>query len=134
MSALPITALYAGILGLLLIWLSLRVVQARLGNEVSLGDGGVDSLQVADRGQGNFTEYVPLALILIGLVELANTSTWIVHALGASLTIARVMHPFGLASEFGLRAPRFVGTTLTWIVIALASVLCIYRYVALQSV
>lgn len=134
MSALPITALYAGILGLLLIWLSIRVVQARLGGEVSLGDGGREDLLVVQRGQGNFVEYVPHALILIGLVELADASAWIVHALGASLTIARLMHPFGLGSEFGLRPPRFIGTTITWIVIGVASLLCIYRFVALQTV
>ncbi len=38
MNDLPITALYAGILGLILVWLSIRVVQARAKHEVSLGD------------------------------------------------------------------------------------------------
>jgi uncharacterized membrane protein YecN with MAPEG domain len=123
MSPLTITSLYASLLGLLLVVLSARVAQARLAHEVSLGDGGHEDLLVAQRGQGNFIEYVPLALILIGLVELNGSPAWVVHALGGTLVLARIAHPFGLAPAFSLRAPRAVGSIATWIVIAAASVI-----------
>ena len=129
MEALPITALYAGILGLWLVILSSGVVRARLALQQSLGDGGHDELHVAQRRQGNFIEYVPLAVILIGLVELCGYPAWVVHALGATLVAARIAHPFGLAVEFGLRAPRFLGATATWIVLTVASLLAIASYV-----
>lgn len=128
MNGLPITALYAGILGLLLVALSLRVVMGRLGGQVSLGDAGQDDLLVRVRAQGNFIEYVPLALLLIGLVELGGASPGLVHGLGIALVVARVLHPFGLGSEFGLRPARIAGATTTFIVIAVASALAILDF------
>ncbi len=128
MNDLPITALYAGILGLILVWLSIRVVQARAKHEVSLGDGGSEPTLVAQRGQGNFTEYVPLAVILIGLTEMHGSPDWLIHALGITLVAARLLHPFGLTSEFGLRPARFVGATATWLVIAVGSAVSIWSY------
>lgn len=121
MIALPITSLYAALLGLLLVVLSWGVVRVRLSKEVSLGSSGHDDLVVAQRRQANFTEYVPLALILLALVELGGAANWLVHALGAALVVARILHPFGLAVEFGLRPPRFLGTIGTWTVIAVSS-------------
>ncbi|MGZ9080482.1 MAG: MAPEG family protein, partial [Burkholderiales bacterium] len=58
-----VTPLYAALLGLWLLVLSLRVVQQRRAARVSLGDGGNTALQRAIRAQGNFVEYVPLALL-----------------------------------------------------------------------
>ena len=129
MNPLPITSLYAAALGLLLLALSLAVVRLRLAHEVSLGDGGIDDLRVADRRQANFVEYVPLALGLIALVELGGASAWIVHALGATLLSARLLHPIGLATAFGLSAARVVGAGATWLVVAAASLLLIGRAV-----
>ena len=118
----PITLLYASILGLLLIALSLGVIRERLQHRVSLGDGGVAELQRAGRRHGNFIEYVPFALLLVALVELNGTSAWVVHALGATLVVGRVLHPLGLEAEFGVRVPRVLGTVATLGVIAAASV------------
>jgi len=61
----PITALYAGVLGILLVVISARVSVLRGKFKVMFGDGGQDALMRAIRAQGNFTEYVPLALLLI---------------------------------------------------------------------
>ena len=122
----PITSLYAGLLGLLLVVLSVGVVRARLEHEVSMGDGGVSDLHVAQRRHGNFVEYVPYAIVLLVLLEASNTSAWMLHTLGAALVCARILHPFGLASEFGLRFPRMIGSLVTWIVIAWASCVLIY--------
>jgi uncharacterized membrane protein YecN with MAPEG domain len=57
---MPITAaLYADLLGLSL--------HGKLN--ISVGDGGNRDLQVAVRRHANFTEWVPLALILIALLD-----------------------------------------------------------------
>jgi uncharacterized membrane protein YecN with MAPEG domain len=61
--------LYAGLLALWLVVLSLRVIQARRAARVSLGDGGNRALQRAIRGQANFAEYVPIALLLLLILE-----------------------------------------------------------------
>ena len=69
-----VTALYAGILGLWLVLLSTRVILARRSEKVSLGHGGNVSLERRMRAQGNLAEYAPMALILIGALELAGTA------------------------------------------------------------
>ena len=74
--SLPISALTAGVLGVLTIILSIRVVMNRARSKVTLNLDGDDKLIVAGRVFGNFTEYVPIALILPGLAELnASSST-----------------------------------------------------------
>ena len=123
---LAITPLYAGVLGLLLVWLSARIGQQRVAKEVSLGDGGHPELLVAQRAQGNFIEYVPMALLLLALVELGGYAAWVVHTLGAVLVVARVSHPLGLAPEFGMSPLRGIGALGTWGMIAGASGLAIW--------
>ncbi len=121
MNPVPITALYAGALGLLSVVLSLRVVQGRGRYEVSLGDGGHESLQVAQRAHGNFVEYVPLALILIALDEFAGLPSGLIHALGATLLLSRIIHPLGLAASYGIRPARAGGYLLTLAVTVVSS-------------
>src|SRR5256885_16360168 len=82
---IPITALYAGVLGILLVVISARVSVLRAKFKVMFGDGGKEPLMRAIRAQGNFTEYVPLALLLIGMVEWAGTKPWVVHSLAGGL-------------------------------------------------
>ncbi|NNC55212.1 MAG: hypothetical protein HKO07_05785, partial [Pseudomonadales bacterium] len=55
---MQITLLYAGLLSILLLVLSYRVVQIRRQG-IALGDGGDLTLQRRIRAHGNFTEYVP---------------------------------------------------------------------------
>ena len=82
---MPITALYAALLTALFVALSVRVVAARRGSGAALGDGGNPDLLRRIRVQGNFAEYVPLALILSGLAEGLHTSVWLLHLLGLRL-------------------------------------------------
>ena len=69
-----VTPLYAGLLGLMLLVLSALVSRQRLRHKVSIGDGDVPSVRAAMRVQANFVEYVPLALILLVLLELSRHS------------------------------------------------------------
>jgi len=71
---LKITAIYAAILTFVYVKLTLNVINLRRQNEVSLGDGGRDDLQQAIRSHGNFAEYVPLGLILLGCLEVNHIS------------------------------------------------------------
>lgn len=116
-----ITSLYAGLCGILLLALSSRVVNARRTHQIGLGDGGQPELMRAIRVQANFVEYTPLILLLILLVEMGNNSATVVHSLGIALVIARVMHAAGLSRTSGVSTLRFVGTLVTWVVLAIAS-------------
>jgi uncharacterized membrane protein YecN with MAPEG domain len=89
---LKLTAIYAAILTFVYVKLTLNVINLRRQNEVSLGDGGREDLQQAIRSHGNFAEYVPLGLILLGCLE-ANHIHWtIVLLLGGVFTTGRLFY------------------------------------------
>ena len=119
-----VTPLYAGLLALLFFALSLRVVQMR-GTGISLGDGGIEALQRRIRGHANFAEYVPLLLLMIGSLELGQLPAPWLHALGASLLVARLLHGYALSFTGGWKFGRFWGTLLTFVLLAVCGVLCL---------
>lgn len=120
-----ITSLYAGLLALLFLALSFRVVFRRREQKINLGDGGDAEMQRRVRGHGNFAEYVPLILVLIGLLELGRTTPgWLLHAMGITLLVARLLHGYALSFSKHFFFGRFVGTVLTFLLLLLAGVLC----------
>ena len=62
---MPATPLYAALLGLIFVALSIRTIRLRRRYGVGVGDGNNTELQRAARVHANFAEYVPLALLLI---------------------------------------------------------------------
>jgi len=123
----PVTALYAALLGLLLVYLSARVSQHRRRARVSLGLGEDASLERAARAQGNFVEYVPLALILMLLLEQELATPWLIHSLGVMLLAGRLLHAVGMNLRASVNPGRFWGTALTWMMILLASLLNLWH-------
>lgn len=122
-----VTPLYAALLALWFMVLTLRVVQYRQTAKVSLGDGGHPPLQRAIRGHANFAEYVPLALLLLLVIELSRMSLYIVHALGATLLVARLLHGYALGFRAQFRFGRYWGALLTFAVVVVEAVLCLYQ-------
>jgi hypothetical protein len=123
----PVTALYAALLGLLLIYLSARVSQHRRRARVSLGLGEDIGLERAARAHGNFIEYVPIGLILMALLEPEMASLWVMHLLGAMLLAGRLLHAFGMTRRASVNFGRFWGTALTWLMILAASLLNLWH-------
>ncbi len=106
------TALYAALCGPILMFLSIRVIQARRAGRVSIG-GGTPALDRARSVQGNFIEYAPLTLILMGVAELQGLSVWFIHAAGIVLIGSRLLHAFGVSQtqeNFRLRVLAMQGT------------------------
>jgi len=119
----PITALYAGLLALLLVLLALRVVRLRWKFRVGLGDGGEKAMIRAIRIHGNATEHVPIALLLLLVAELNQTGPTLLHACGAVLVVARVLHALGLGKSAGASWQRAAGTIGTvGVIVVLAAV------------
>ena len=118
----PITALYAGLLGLLMLILAFRVVAVRRATSIGLGDGGDALLFSRIRIHANAAEYVPLALILMLILELNGGSPRLLHVLGVALLVGRIAHVQGLSQSTGTSAGRLVGNVLTWAVIMIAAV------------
>lgn len=86
------TLLYAGLLGLLSIALSAGAGILRGRKAIDAGDGGDPEMLQAMRRHANFVEYVPLALLLIALLEISGVRGAVVHGLGIGLVAGRLMH------------------------------------------
>jgi len=127
LNTVTITPLYAALLGLVLLVLSGRVIFVVRAKGTSLGDGGNPDYLTLIRSQGNFIEYVPMALILIAFAEAGGASASWIHGLGGALLLGRIAHPFGMSPEPEPRPLRFVGTVATLLVLLIASILVILQ-------
>ena len=123
----PITATYVALLALVGVALQQLVGRERLRVGVSLGDGGDPALLTAMRRQANFVEQVPLALLLLLVLELNGTAAAWLHGLGATLLLARVVHPFGLDAGDAKRLPRLIGALGTLAVVLVGSAVALWQ-------
>ena len=107
---------YAALNALILLVLSMRVVQARVRTQTPIGHGGRPEMAAPLRAHANSAEYVPTALILMwALASPLGRSIWVIHAMGVTLTIGRILHAIGLSGSTGPSPLRFAGMVLTWI-------------------
>lgn len=83
-------------------------------------------LQRKVRAHGNFTEYVPLGLLLIVALELMQAQPWLVWLLGTTLTLARIIYAWGVIRTYGPSIGRAIGFFGTWFVYVVGSLACIY--------
>ncbi|MGI8561430.1 MAG: MAPEG family protein [Luteimonas sp.] len=114
-TAIPtVTLLFASLHALLLMALVVPIVLHRRRHRIGLGDGGDAVLVRRMRVQANFVEYVPLALVLLALLELAGLGKTWVWVFGSVLLAGRVLHAVGLSGSAGTSKGRFYGTLLTW--------------------
>ena len=120
---MKVTPLYAAALAVWFVVLSARVILRRGAARIPLGDGGDKTMQRRIRAQANFAEYVPLALVLMALLEISNVSPYVLHALGATLLAARLLHGYALSFTPQFRFGRVWGTALTFLVLLAASAL-----------
>lgn len=126
---LHITGLFAGILGLLIIFLAFKVVVFRRTKKVGIGDNGDMAGQLIIRTHGNAVEYIPMMLILMGFYELNGGSALVLYIMGGLTVLSRIMHAFGLSKSAGISTGRFYGTALTWLIIVVLAVLNIVKFI-----
>jgi uncharacterized membrane protein YecN with MAPEG domain len=132
LSGLPISLITAGFLALVFVALSLNVSRLRGKTKVGLGSGvdasvalgaehSASPLLIAIRSHANFAEYVPISLILLGLLEFSGADQRMMIGLSAALVLSRLMIPFGM----GRPAPNLLragGMTIQWLMISVAAV------------
>ena len=116
-----ITALYAAICGLLLVFMAVRVSYTRGKLKVDLGDGGKDGMLRAMRIHGNAAEYIPISLILLFFLEMQGSAHWFLHVCGITLVVSRLLHMQGLMQSATLTPGRLAGTGLGWALIVVMS-------------
>lgn len=121
---LSISSIYVAIFILLQFIFTLRVAAVRRAEGVSLGHGNSSLLEQRMRAHGNFTEVVPITLIALILLDLNNTNTLLLHALGIAFLIFRVMHYIAVANATAIKY-RFVGMLGTLLTMAAAAIVLI---------
>ncbi|MCC2616321.1 MAPEG family protein [Aestuariibacter halophilus] len=131
--SVSITAFYASLLALFYLYLSGLVIRHRLKEKVALGDGGNRQITQTIRAHANFSEYVPLALILLLVAELNGVDSLWLHGNGALLLVARVFHAIGLRHHYGTSWQRFSGTVVTFLVLACLATLNLISVYGLQA-
>ena len=122
---ITITPLYAAMVGLLFLALSLNVIRIRFKHRVSVGDGGAKEVVKAMRVQANCAEYAPLTLLLMTLSELQGAPGWLLHGLGLCLLAGRVAHAYGFGRTPQVVGLRQWGMYLTFIGLLTASLSCL---------
>jgi len=111
---LTITALTAAALALLLVYLSITTIRMRMKHSVAYGDAGQHDLTAAIRAHGNLTEYAPIGIILIALLESGGANRTILSIVAAVFVGARLLNAIGLFNPPGPPKPaRSIGIVVT---------------------
>ena len=118
---LSVTPLYAGIIALFYVTLSLSVVMYRFRTGILLGDGHDPELLRRGRAHANLAEYAPLALLLMALAELQGAPGLAIHLLGLLLVAGRIIHALAIRLTDPPLVLRTLGMVATFSVILLAS-------------
>lgn len=119
---LTVSPIYAGLLALLMIWLSVRVSVVRRRLKISTGDGGEKAMFKAIRVHSNSAEHIPLAIILLILLDLQSAPGWALHLAGLSALIGRAAHAYGLGRQPQFVPGRVYGAYLTLFMIIGAAI------------
>lgn len=122
-----VTPLYAGLLALLLVVLSVRVIAVRRSERVNLGHAGRPELERRIRAQANLAEYAPLALLLIAILELSGFPPIVLHGLGTALLAGRLLHGWALSLTDGAPWARVGGMALTFTALGLGAALNLFQ-------
>lgn len=125
---LVVVPIYAAVLAVLFVALSIRAIGARRAAKVAIGPLGREALDRRLRVHANFAEYAPFALLLLALAEARGAPGVALHAGALILLIGRVSHAWGVS-----RAPenfrfRVAGMAMTFAAIAagIAAILTTY--------
>lgn len=96
-------------------FMAFTIIINRRGRRISIGDGDQKDFARIIRGHANFAEYAPLALLSIGIAELAGTPAAVLHGCGIILLIGRGLHAYCLLfTPIGLKL-RVTGMVLTFL-------------------
>ncbi|HMK00989.1 MAG: uncharacterized protein QOE02_3264 [Rhodospirillaceae bacterium] len=119
---MPVFFVCAGLLGLLVVVLTVNVGIMRGRKKINLGDGGDPEMIAAIRAHANLIEFAPLCLLLI-YVASDFYGFWTTAALSALFLLARVLHAGGMLGV--IPQGRFLGATGTTLVLAATSIMLV---------
>ena len=117
-----IIAIYTPVFALLFVVLSVNVIRTRRREKVGLGAGGNVAVERAMRVHANFSEYVPITLLLLLILEQSGGNILLLHALFVVLLAGRIIHAWGVSQQKENFTFRVSGMILTFTVIMTASI------------
>jgi uncharacterized membrane protein YecN with MAPEG domain len=121
-----ITLLFAALHAVILLGLSAQVVRWRWREKIGIGQGESRDLHRWIRVHGNFTEYVPITLLLFALLELSGFARgWLLIG-GTALLFGRLLHAWGLGRYAGTSFGRMTGMLLTLSVLATSAIAALF--------
>lgn len=123
-----ITALYASLIGVLLVLVSFRVASYRKNNQIGIGNNNDNQLERRIRVQANLVEYAPIALLLMYFCEIRGVGHIYIHVFGILLVLARAAHAYGLNRSAGYTLSRFIGALTTFVLIIILSGVNLVHY------
>ena len=125
-AAMPATSLvYAGLMALLSVLLANQVLYVRL----RAGKAPKWRARAAERVQANFVENVPLALVLLYLLEVSGAPAAAIHLFGGALVVLRVLHAWGMSANEGANYPRLIGAQGTFLLLSVMGMAALYLWV-----
>lgn len=132
---LTITAVTAASLAILLVLLAIHTIRLRMKYRVPFADGGHQDLVSAIRAHGNLSEYMPIGITLIGLLEASNADFIILSSLAGGFVLCRVLNAIGLFNPPGPPGPaRSVGIVGSLVILFAMAIWLLYsvlgRYIA----
>lgn len=138
-----IAAIYAGLSGLMLVYLSISVIKTRMAAQIAFGDQQHRPLQQRCRAHGNFIEYTPIFLLLLVLAEMHQLSVYAVHMLGLMFLAGRISHAYSLihvetltesGAVEGSITFRQAGMVLSFMAIIIASLSLLWLVISARGV
>ena len=118
-----VAALYAGLLTVLYLYLTWRVIGFRRAHRVDMGSGDHLLLRRYIRAHGNFIEYAPLSLVLLGILGIGRWPPWLLHLLGLAVLGGRLAHAWSFSVEEVRLRSRTLGMVLTLASLAVMALL-----------
>ncbi len=124
----PVSAVFAAVLGLLLLVLSFLASRYRLKFKQGLGVSEDIDFQAAVRAHANLAEYAPIGLIMLAIAELNGVPGALVYWTGMGFVVGRLLHAFGMINgRGGPHMARMAGILLTWLAILALSLLLFWN-------
>jgi len=112
--ALAFAASYCMVLLLFGVFLAIRVIELRRSKRIGMGDGGERDLARRIRAHGNFSEFAPLLMLTLVLLALLGAKEWLIHLIGFSGVLGRILHGAALTRSAGSSFGRVGGMLLTF--------------------
>ena len=126
-----LTSLYIALLAFIYIFLTVNVIKVRFRTKVVIGDGANTDLNYAIRAQANFSELIPLALLLLLAVDLQAGSLIFIHIIGIMLVLGRLSHAASMLyfeRQKDTMKFRIFGTMLTMLSLLASAIYNIVLY------